>query len=89
MRALRLLSALLFTLSEGQEAKKSRCSVFAAKSRPLRTGSGRSRYSHGMPSIGRQANDGSVALLVASVVVSGLIEAADTKPRGLLSRSPD
>jgi hypothetical protein len=89
MRALRLSSALLFTLSEGQEAKKSRCSVFAAKSRPLRTGSGRSRYSHGIPSIGRQANDGSVALLVASVVVSGLIEAADTKPRGLLSRSPD
>jgi hypothetical protein len=68
---------------------KSRCSVFAAKSRPLRTGSGRSRYSHGIPSIGRQANDGSVTLLVASVVVSGLIEAADTKPRGLLSRSPD
>jgi hypothetical protein len=89
MRALRLLSALLFTLSEGQEATKSRCSVFAAKSRPLRTGSGRLRYSHGIPSIGRQANDGSVALLVASVVVSGLIEAADTKPRGLLSRSPD
>jgi hypothetical protein len=40
-------------------------------------------------SIGRQANDGSVALLAASVVVSGLIEAADTKPRGLLSSSPD
>jgi hypothetical protein len=89
MRALRLLSALLFTLSEGQEAKKRRCSVFAAKSRPLRTGSGRSRYSHGIPSIGRQANDGSVALLVASVVVSGLIEDADPKPRGLLSRSSD
>jgi hypothetical protein len=33
--------------------------------------------------------DGSVALLAASVVVSGLIEAADTKPRGLLSSSPD
>jgi hypothetical protein len=42
-----------------------------------------------MPSIGRQATDGSVALLAASVVVSGLIEAADPKPRGLLSRSPD
>ena len=44
---------------------------------------------HGIPSIGRQANDCSVALLAASVVVSGLIEAANPKPRGLLSRSPD
>jgi hypothetical protein len=88
VRALRLLSALLLTLSEGQEAKKSRCSLFDAKSRPLRTGSGRSRYSHWILSIGRQATDGSVALLAASVVVSGLIEAADFKPCGLLSRSP-
>ena len=69
--------------------KKGRCSLFGAKSRPPRTGSGRSRYSHGIPSIGRQATDGSVALLSASVVVSGLIKAADPKPRGLLSRSPD
>jgi hypothetical protein len=37
----------------------------------------------------RQATDGSVALLAASVVVYGLIEAADPKPRGLLFRSPD
>jgi hypothetical protein len=34
-------------------------------------------------------SNGSVALLAASVVVSGLIEAADPKPRGLLSRSLD
>jgi hypothetical protein len=40
-------------------------------------------------SIGRQATDGSVALLAASVVVSGLIDAADPKPRGLPSRAPD
>jgi hypothetical protein len=30
-----------------------------------------------------------VALLAASVIVSGLIEAADPKPRGLLSRTLD
>src|SRR5919112_5818415 len=89
MRALRLSSAFLFTSSEGQEAKKGGCSLFGAKSRPLRTGSGRSRYSHRMPSTGRQATHGSVALLAASVVVSGLIDAADPKPRGLPSRSPD
>jgi hypothetical protein len=76
-------------LSEGQEAKEGRCSLFGAKSRPLRPGSGRSRYSRWIPSIGRQATNGSVALLAASVVVSGLIEAADPNPRGLLSRSPD
>ena len=34
-------------------------------------------------------SNGSVALLAASVIVSGLIEAADPKPRGLLSRSVD
>ena len=34
-------------------------------------------------------SNGSVALLAASVVVSGLIEAAEPKPRGLLSRSLD
>ena len=34
-------------------------------------------------------SNGSVALLTASVIVSGLIEAADPKPRGLLSRLLD
>jgi hypothetical protein len=34
-------------------------------------------------------SNGSVALLAASVIVSGLIEAADPKPRGLLSRLLD
>jgi hypothetical protein len=34
-------------------------------------------------------SNGSVVLLAASVIVSGLIEAADPKPRGLLSRLLD
>ena len=34
-------------------------------------------------------SNGSVALLATSVIVSGLIEAAEPKPRGLLSRSLD
>ena len=34
-------------------------------------------------------SNGSVALLAASVIVSGLIEAAEPKPRGLLSRALD
>ena len=52
-------------------------------------GSGRSRFSRWIPGIGRHATDGSVVPLAASVVVSGLIEAADPNFRGILSRSPD
>ncbi len=58
MRAVRLFSALLLTSSEGQEARKGRCSPFGAKSGPVRTGSSRPRYSHRIPSIGRPAADG-------------------------------